>query len=384
MPAPNKNNDLRDKKKISLFINSLSRPGGAERVFTDLANNLYDVGYNVVIVKIHNPEPSFYDIDNRINVLNLNASQNLPFYLKPFKAVGRSFNRIRRIRETLKRGQPDLVISFKTEVNVEVLLANFGRLPVIVSERNDPDRPDRAWYWSFIQKWLYNKADFITSNSKSVLEKLGEFVTNDKLVHTPNPVSRPVDSGVNIDNEGTRYNFILTVGRLHPQKGYDLLFRAFSQIRSDLEGWKLRVVGEGDHEKELKTLAKKLEINDVIEWMGTHSDLTGLYLESKIFVLPSRWEGVPNAMLEAMSHRLPVLASNVEGILEYIAPDKSGLIFEVEDVEGLSEGLKRLVQDKNLRLLLAQGGYDVVKEMFDRKPIESWLSAINRLFVDQI
>ena len=139
------------------------------------------------------------------------------------------------------------------------------------------------------------------------------------------------------------------------EKGHDILLAAFSKFISHYPQWRLVIVGDGESYDKLKQLASTLNIDSYVIWCGTQSDVFAYYNTATIFVLPSRFEGMPNVLLEAMGCGLPVIVNNASpGPLEFVENEKTGLVVSMEDVDSLSAAMCRLAGDPLLQKQLGQ------------------------------
>jgi glycosyltransferase involved in cell wall biosynthesis len=151
------------------------------------------------------------------------------------------------------------------------------------------------------------------------------------------------------------------VGRLSPEKGFDVLIRSADRLLAeglDLELW---IIGEGDQQAELAGLIGQLGRTERIRLLGYRSDLPGYYEAMDVFALSSYREGLPNVLLEAMALEVPVLATRVAGVPRLIQDDQNGLLVEPGSAEALTAGLRRLLRDPALRSRLAQAGRHTVE-----------------------
>ena len=148
---------------------------------------------------------------------------------------------------------------------------------------------------------------------------------------------------------------LLFVGRLVNQKGLDILFRALAALGNQ-EKWTLTIAGGGPLEDTLMDAAQDPDLNDRITFCGwlERSQLSAVYNEADVFVLPSRAEGMPNAMLEAMAASLPIIGSRVAGIEEVVVDHETGLLVPPDDVKALTEALNTLLQDRDKAFALGR------------------------------
>ena len=259
------------------------------------------------------------------------------------------------LRDLLRRGQPVRVLSLLTRTNLlccQALWALPGHL--VVSERNDPRLQMQPFPWPRLQPWLWQRADVITANTAGVLEGLQRCYPDQAAdMHLlPNPLEL---SAVNVDScsaaSPATTPCFLAVCRLVPQKGMDLLVRAYAQLPEEIRtGWPLLIAGDGPERQALEALAATLLAPGQVRFLGFQSQPHTLYCRESIFVLSSRFEGMPNALLEAMGAGLAVIVSDASpGPLEVVTHATSGWVVPTERVSLLAEAMQRLAEDPALR-----------------------------------
>ena len=190
---------------------------------------------------------------------------------------------------------------------------------------------------------------FVALNPAVVAELTAAGVPADRINMLPNGV----DTRHAARNDHRLHDpaCVLFVGRLHPQKGLDTLLHAFAALlhRSG-HPVVLRIVGNGPLQATLVTLAEQLGISAAVEFAGQRNDIAGELDRADIFVLPSRAEGLSNALLEAMAAGLPVVVSDIPGNRDMVDHDHTGLVAPVDDAVELAEALQRLLRDARLRM----------------------------------
>ena len=142
---------------------------------------------------------------------------------------------------------------------------------------------------------------------------------------------------------------LLFVGRLHPQKGLDVLLKALRRLQDEGTEVGLTLVGDGPQKTQLENLARALGIRTQVKFAGESSHVPDYLREADVFVLPSRAEGVSNSLLEAMAQGLPVVVSDIPGNAEVVDDEKTGIVFRPDDVSSLAAGLQLLLKDQTLR-----------------------------------
>ncbi|RJP27568.1 MAG: glycosyltransferase family 4 protein [Candidatus Omnitrophota bacterium] len=348
------------------FVISDLGSGGAQRVLTTLANSWARAGRKICIITFSTPENDFFPLEptiHRIVIDGMSASSN------PFSAVFFNLKRIIRIRRAIKKSGAPIVVGFVGSTNVLVIFAAIGlHLRVVISERNDPARQSLGTLWDFLRRHVYRYADVVTANTRGALETLAKFVPSAKLALVPNLLSIP-----ELNQASQKRSALLAVGRLSHQKAYDILLAAFAEVSSHFPHWRLEIVGEGELRENLKEMANQLGISQNVIWRGHQSNPFVFYRKTEIFVLASRYEGMPNAMLEAMVCGMPVIVTDASpGPLEYVKHEKTGLVVPVENVQLLSDAMMRLIRDTDLRKRLGQAGKERVAECEIRHGLPVW------------
>jgi len=158
---------------------------------------------------------------------------------------------------------------------------------------------------------------------------------------------------------------ILFVGRLNQAKGIDILLKAAKVLKDKYgKNLKIAIVGDGPLKENLNNLAVKLGVNGEVKFLGVRKDIEELMVSSKIFVLPSRWEGLPMVILEAMSRGMSIIATGVGGIPEVVENGKEGILISPEDPETLAQAINDLIENEELREKLGQAAYKKVKDKY--------------------
>lgn len=351
---------------VAIVISHLSG-GGSQRVLAFLVNYWSKVGRRICVITHADREEDFFTLPSsvrRITIRRAKTSRNL------IEGLGANIRRIVAIRRALKKVNAKVILSFIVSTNILVVLASFGLSSrVVISERNDPDRQPLGWMWHRLRQLVYRWADVVTANSKGVLHSMRAYVPNHKLALVPNPVDPPVLNTRKREGQST----ILNVGSLTHQKAHDVLLDAFSRLAPSVPDWRLSIAGNGELGKALRKQAESLAVNDRIEWHGWVRDINSYYADADIFVLPSRYEGMPNALLEAMSCGLPVIVSDASpGPLEYVKNGVTGLVVPVDNISALVMALERLIHDPPLRRRLGNAARARVAECSLASVIGVW------------
>ena len=260
------------------------------------------------------------------------------------------------LRSVICETSPDAVISFTDRTCVVTLLASIGlRVPVIVSERTDPEMYSPGRAWEYLRRILYPSASAIVVLTEKVRGWSQRLFPRVRTRVIPNPVPGNLPSPSNSPR-----SMILAVGRLEPEKGFDSLIDAFSQIAARHPDWRLRILGEGQERQRLEQRISALGLVDRVEMPGRRHDVLNQLAEAGIFVLSSRFEGFPNALVEALAcGRAGVSTNCSSGPSDLIEHEQNGLLVPVGDSEALAAAMERLLVDPALRVRLGQAALQI-------------------------
>ncbi|MFM9047372.1 MAG: glycosyltransferase, partial [Cyanobium sp.] len=263
---------------------------------------------------------------------------------------------LRKLRVLLATERPRRVLALLTRTNILCFNAAWD-LPIhlVVSERNDPQLQQLRGLWPRLRQVHYRRADVVTANTEGVLSALRGMGRWRRLELLPNPLAKglgPKEQAFTVE----RKHELLAVARLVHQKGLDLLIQAFARQREPAQqGWRLVLVGDGPERHNLEELALREGVADRVVFEGFQANPSSYMARGSIFVLYSRFEGMPNALLEAMAAGLPVIVSDASpGPLEMVEHGVHGLVVPTDDVDALAMALSRLMADPVLRQRLGE------------------------------
>lgn len=353
--------------KVAFVLAGLSA-GGAERVISKLSDAALARGWDVTIVTFDRPEdPIFHPIDPRVSLVRL----ALPTTGKGVAAWMTAARRCWALRRALA-GRFDVVISFLTKVNVLTLLATRGvKVPVIVSERNNPDRQPAHPLWRFALHHLYPRARSIVMLTHRGRERL-PLAERKRAIVIPNPVC-PLPYAPRSDGPPQ----LVAVGRLTEQKGFDLLISAFGKLAQKFPDWTLVIFGEGPDRQALEAQVEAAGLKQRILLPGVTAH-HGQWIESaNLFVLSSRYEGFANVVGEAMQAGLAVAAFDCDfGPSDLIEADVSGVLVPPENVDLLVEALAALMSSPDSRARLGSAAVERVQLFREDAVMACWMRAI--------
>jgi glycosyltransferase involved in cell wall biosynthesis len=396
--------------EVILICNSLDA-GGIERVVSTLANTWSRMGRKVCVITLHDRR-RFYSLDPAVFHIIVDRA-GVTWFAELFKKLKAGLEELRQakpwvtailggtfyhllsenlyrfnfnlllgyeaflLRRAVRRVESPVVVSFGTSSNIIALkaCAPLGRR-VIISERTDPKRLQRLEIWGRLSRRFYRNAHKVTANTRSGVESMCSFVEPHKLAFVPNPLA-PTNHNGGLEAQPVDSLVFLTIGRLVWDKAHDVLLDAFAKTADELKQWRLAIVGDGRDGQTLRAQAEKLGIAGRVDWHGVVGDPHQLYRTATIFVLPSRVEGMPNVLLEAMSYGLPVIVSDgPPGPLELVEDGVTGLVFPVNQPTALAQALMRLANDEQLRKRLGAAAKSRVAEFELPQALAQWESVI--------
>lgn len=366
-----------------LFILHALNLGGAQRVAVTLANHWVEHGHTVRILTLDDGE-SFFPLDPRVERDALGVMGDSP---TPAHAVLNNIRRLTALRRAVKSAATDAAISFLGDTNIKALLATIGlKIPVIISERNNPRKYHMGKAWRTLRRLAYPRAAALVVQT----EEIKEFFTPWLKTPTPvlvNPVSEPPDSTDSPDSPapppGQNNPVIVAMGRLHPQKGFDVLLRAFARVAEANPAWSLVVYGEGGERANLEKLRDELGLQGRAAFPGAFSPAHQALRHADMFAFSSRYEGFPNSLLEAMACGVACVSTDCPtGPGEIIEDGVNGLLAPVDDPEAMGQRLEQLMRDPEERSRLGEQAKGVLQRYGVASVAREWENLVRRYGVN--
>ncbi|WP_420829319.1 glycosyltransferase family 4 protein [Croceibacterium selenioxidans] len=306
-------------------------------------------GWRVTVLAFDEPASrSYYDYDPAVEIVSLGYA---PARRPAIERTLRTVTRIHVLRRALDRLRPDVVLSFLTRTNVVALLATIGMdIPVVVSERNNPEVQNFGRIWSVLRAKLYPSAFGLVTMTPHAMDFFPEKMRRRGWV-IPNPVMPPV---VQARAEPSDTRTVVAVGRLVRQKGFDLLLRAFARIAASHPDWNLVIWGEGEERPALEQEIARLGLEGRASLPGITAQPGGWASGADLFVMSSRYEGWGNVLLEALAAGIPSISFDCPwGPREMVKDGVNGLLVRAEEVPALAAALSKMMDDPALRERLA-------------------------------
>ena len=340
--------------------------GGVERMSVALANEMVRRGHSVHFVSLDTKPPVMYfSVDPSIK-MHYVATQD-PDRRASF---GERWKRLLKLRALMRREKFDAAMGFQDGAYLSLVTAAIGTgVPVIAAERNAPSRFDHmsSRKAKIVAFNSFRFARRITVQCESYRNEYPEFLRH-KIAVIPNPVP-PVGASPLPGNKK-----ILFVGRLESQKNVKALIEAFRLAAPKRPGWTLDIVGDGSQRPSLERQAKEAGISERIIFHGAQRDVDRYYQSCDIFVMPSLFEGFPNAVAEAMGHGRPCAGfASCLGVRDLILDGVTGLLAQDGfSPESLADVLARLMDDADARASMGASGHEAVKAFAPPVIFDSW------------
>ncbi|SDI00386.1 glycosyltransferase [Desulfosporosinus hippei] len=349
-------------KRIAFVIGNLQRDG-AERVISILAEYYCQKGWAVDILTLLNDQCD-YSIHPKIKLI-------------PICRVNHSYYRnivfwIRGIRKYLLAHNPDKLVSFVARINILTLIASLHlKTRIIVSERNDPAADGRSRFVRWATFLSYRLADCIIFQTKWAQSCFPENIVNKSAV-----ILNPVQ--VSCLAAKAKKKKIVAVGRLEPQKNHSMLLEAFAEIKKKYPDYELHIYGDGCLKHSMKQRIRDLGLKDSVQLPGNVNNIHARMADAELFVLPSNYEGLSNALLEAMMMGLPCISTNCAGSNEIIHAGINGLIVTVGDTNELIEALKKVIENPELAASLGENAKQSSIAFASGSVLKQWESIIEK------
>lgn len=345
---------------LLIVIHSLSG-GGAERVAVDLGAYWIGCGYKVTLVTQSSPDTDAYPLHTQIKRYALGMAGASAGRVSAALA---NLRRVWTLRRIIKRERPTIVLGMMTTASV-LAIAAARKLPcrVIATEHTHPPSQELPEMWLRLRRWAYPQAAAVVALTSGTAAWLEAHVPGSRVTVIPNAVRWPLVASEPVlspPSRAGRYR-MLAVGRLHPHKGFDLLISAFQELARHFPDWDLVILGEGASRDELQQQIDEAGLSDRITMPGRAGNIGDWYVQSDMYVLSSRVEGLSNTLLEAMASGLAPVAFDCEtGPREIVRHEIDGvLVAPAGEHEALAAHLSNLMAHPELREAYARRAVDV-------------------------
>ena len=335
---------------MKILFNCLNlKKGGAERVISTLANNFINDN-DVTILTIMNMEDS-YELNPKVKRIKIDKQNSYSSnkIKKIFKKM--SINRLTKLKREIINENPDIIISFLPEPSFRLMFVRkfskkLKQIPVIISIRNDPNVEYKNSIVRNIMKKLYKNVDGMVFQTKLALNYFNDILPRKvKKIIIPNPI------GDEFINRKYKYNkaskTFVTVGRLEPQKNHIMLINSFINFCKDNNDYELKIYGDGNLRSQLQEYIKEHGFENKILLMGTSNNIGDELEKARCFVLSSNYEGMPNALIEALCLGIPSISTNVSGVSDLIEDNVNGLIVNTNDSVDMAQKMNKIISEEH-------------------------------------
>lgn len=376
---------------ILYCVPALYNPGGMERILTEKVNYLANLeGYNLfVFTTDQDNRPLYFKLDDRVTVHHSNLNFNQYFscnFLEKYlgtKKLLRLYEQ--QLQAYIKKNSIDLIVSLggkeleflhrmKTN-SAKICELHFSidiRKQFILSRGNSPLYKLIGNYrrWQMIQQT--KKLDQLVVLTKEDEEKLKLTHQNVTQIYNFSPLAPTVKAPLNQKK-------IVAVGKLDPQKGFDLLIEACRFIKN-WDGWILEIYGQGPDEEQLRSKISFYELEKHIFLKGVTRKVEEVYHSASFYVLSSRFEGFPMVLLEAISFGLPIVSFDcVTGPNEVIVNDDCGILVDDGNTEKLGEAIQRMISSREEREWKSERAFQKSKLFSKDEIMKQWTDLFESL-----
>lgn len=372
------------EKSIAFYIGGLCI-GGAERVICNLAEYFYSEGYRVTMVTKVRDEKE-YDLNPRIRRIIADIT--------PEEETGSRIHnllaRINKLRRIWKEVKPDVIVSFIRKNNLMAIASAVPLgIPVVVSVRSAPERELMGFGFKTISFLLFRMAAGVVLQTREAYDFFPGYIRAKAVVlpNSINPEFLKASEELETQGDGSSTNSarkkkIITVGRIDDNKNQKLLVDAYVRIAMQYPDWSLELVGDGSGKKSLEEYVLTLPCKDRINFTGAVDDVAKRMSEASIFVLPSKIEGMPNALIEAMVMGMACISTDCPGggPRDLIAADESnGVLVPVDNADAMAMALKCLITNDILRESMGDNAKKIINTLHPDAVNKQWKNYIENV-----
>lgn len=339
--------------KICLFSQNVSNAGGIERMTVELANLLATNRYEVHLILIEQFTKSHYSINQNVTIHSLESVFSSTSYLE----------NVFRLRRLVKHITPNYLITVAVPlVRISApALWNTKTKNIAWEHFNLYAGSKIGFYWRLLSTQLVWKTIVLTEADKK--NYLKHIHCNIQCI--PNFTTIKIEKQADINS-----NIIVAVGRLERQKGFDLLLDAWADVITSVKDWKLRIIGSGSLRENLISQAKRLGIEQYVEFRNATSDIASAYAEASCLVMSSRFEGFGLVLIEAKTAGLPCISFDCPyGPAEIIRNGIDGVLIPSGNTQLLANCLKQLLPDRKRLKVMGKAAGEDAKARFSAQAI---------------
>lgn len=363
-------------KTLFLVCGTLSA-GGAERIISVISTHLANYFFKVEVM-MWREAPVFYHLDSRIKQTIIPKEANTKVIVK----------QMFWFRNYVKNSAPCCVISFLAPFNMLTIASLWkSQIPLLIADRNDPRYDCPNMVWRFIRNYLYGLATRLcvqTQHNKNYFSPSIRQKTD--IIYNPVFLA-PNMIGAALNSHKTKT--IVSIGRLNQQKKFELLLKAFAKVVKTFPDHRLIIYGEGELRAKLEQKIEILGLKGLVKLPGTKKNIHQLLLNAELFVMSSDYEGMSNALIEAMCLGLSCISTKVSGATDFIQNGINGGLIEVGDEKALTDQMIYFLSNQEKSRKMAKEAIKIRQDLEMNCIINQWLQSIqkalgNKLSIENI
>ena len=356
-----------EKKRITVVCKHLAN-GGAERVMSELITEFVKMGHIVQVIMLYNeteyPSNIEFEIPSSVEIIEMG-----------WKADKRVLQAVLRNSELRKVIRGDYIISMLYPATEAAIIAGkIRKIPVIVSERNYPKVSPPTKKGRIIRDFMFHFADACVFQTREAMNYFPDSIRK-KGVIIPNPIRQDLPERC----LGERKKKIAVVGRLEKQKNHPMMLRAFKEFIKEYPDYELHIYSRGPLLEELREYSNTLGISDKVFFEGFVENVNAIIVDYAMYISTSDYEGISNAMLEALAMGIPTICTDcpVGGAREAIENGKNGILIPVRDEAALVKAMKDIAGNPVFAEKLGKEA-SLIKEKYKIEKVASkWIDVLS-------
>lgn len=356
-----------------MFVTPDMQFGGAERVMSLLANQWAAKGHQVTLVVMDDEKQLVYSLHEKVELRYMQS----PRFDKP----GKLTKLIHTLHKHIKACQPDVIVSFFCNVSAFCWAASFGMgIPLIFSERNDPYNNINGIKAKMFQTVALQSAKHVVFQTAGARDYYGKRVQRKATI-----ILNPFDSDRLPTEQTQKQNLLVSVGRLNPQKNQKVLVDAFQKVADQYPKHKLVIYGEGPLRQQLQEQIDGYGLSDRILLPGNEKNILEKLQKAKMFVFSSNFEGLPNALIEAMAVGLPCVSTDCSpgGARELIENYKNGILVPCGDADRMAEGIDYLLRHPDEAEAMGKEAEKITQRLDIEKIASQWEQLLKQVVKEE-
>lgn len=349
--------------KIFFLIESLHQAAGTERIATDVANGLYKATkWEIKFIVLSENTDSFYALEKEISIKSIHGNMGYPFYASI------------QLHKLVKQEKPDYIINVAITMSRISILAAFGTCTKIIS-------------WEHFNLFSGSKLGYLWRLCSVAFSDKTVVLTNQDRMHYPKSLQKKLKTIYNFPTplKGSLSNLnshiAISVGRLTAQKGFDRLLKVWHIVQKHNKEWQLYIVGSGEDEATLKRQAQELGLNKCVTFIPSTPYITDFYQQAFLYIMTSRFEGLPLVLIEAKQQGLPCISFDCpNGPSEVIRSGIDGEVIPEGDINAMATSIISLINDPKRIKMYGKNACEDIKNRFSQeKIIKDWIDLFTTL-----